>query len=248
MLRPLWPGGALCLLTFALACASPPPPAAPPPQAGPVPTAQDPQAVFEAFLRHQVQALKYRHQVETRFLGRTEVIDGFLLLARPDRFWVRALSPLGATLFDVRQHATGELTYDMHIPEVDDRAPGYLARDIRRLYLDQCPSGTPARAVGEHIEVSCELSPQSPTPQGSDPPDDHLVMELSPGGLLTGKRFSRSGEPTAVVTYGDYGQQEGRWWAHSITLEHRQVDYALRIRMLQVDPNFHVERALGPSP
>ncbi len=242
----LWGYVFLAMVVSACATAPGPTPAAfPRPRGGPAPAGASPQAVWQAFLDAQPRQLKMRHQVETRFAGRHEVVDGVLLLELPDHFWVRALSPLGATLFDVGKIAS-HLQHEVYLPGLDARGPQFLARDIRRIFLRQCPSETPALARGDEVIVACpigDLDPPIDTGMGIDPPDDHLEMAFTPGGILLRKQYSAGGTPTALVAYG-YAPQGDTRWSTRTTLTHARIAYALDIQLVSVDPHFDVVKAL----
>jgi len=123
--------------------------------------------------------MKLRHQVETRMPGHTEVVDGFLVLARPESFWVRAMSPLGGTLFDLRTMSGGRVVLDTPIAAIADaRAPFYMARDIRRIFIRECDADAEVRPVKGGFRVSCVLPPvEQPimSDRGPDLPDDALA-------------------------------------------------------------------------
>ena len=243
-------GIALALITAGVgACGG----GGPPPHPGPPALGLDPAGLFAHWRAQRLDQLKMRHQVETRFLGRSEVVNGTVLLARPDRFWVRAQSPFGATLFDVKVDPPAPMQVDVRIDEIRDRrAPQFMARDIRRIYLATCPASAAVEAApGGGAVVRCDL-PQTEAPiqtdRGPDGPDQRLEMQISADGLLRHERFERDGQTTVLLDYSDYRPVDGHWLAHRIELKHQQIDYAISVQLLEADVHFDAASRFAPRP
>lgn len=243
MLRPC-----LAFLLCATAGCAP----SPSPQPGPPTLGIDAQAIFAHHRAARLDQFKMRHQVETSFGPRSEVVEGFLIVDRPDRFWVRAMSPFGATLFDVKDLGGGDMQVDIRLDEVkDQRAPQFLARDIRRIYLSTCNADAAVKAVGDAAVARCALAGTEPaieTDAGPDRPDDALALHIDAAGLLRKKIFSRAGADTARIELRDYRQHGARWFAHRIELDHAQVSYGLTIELLDVDPAFDAAALFARQP
>jgi hypothetical protein len=219
---------------------SPPPPTA-------VPSlGLDGPATYRAYLDRGPRRFKMRHQVESTFAGRTEVIEGFLVVERPDRFYVNARSPIGPALFEVKAMPPAPLAVTTHLAELsDERMARYLARDIRRMYLQECPADTPAADEPEGFAISCPLAPADDAIAGDDGPDDALVMHFGRGAEVRRKVFSRQGRATAVVSYSDLRLVGGAWLAHAIELEHQLLPYRMHIALLGADLDFDTGRVFG---
>ena len=233
--------GCSTLLLLASACA-----ASASARGGPTSLGLSGRATLAAYLAAIPPTIKMRHQVETRFGTRSEVVEGFCVLARPDQFWVRAMSPLGGTLFDVKGTRDGHVELDTPLDSIADaRGPFYLARDIRRIYLENCPADADIKPVRDGFRVSCSLKgetePGSADP-GLEPPDDAMAEILSPSGIVWEKELYRGGEPTAVVHYDDYREVQGLWLAHRITLTGHTALYSLTILLLDADVTFDAAR------
>jgi len=196
-----------------------------------------------------------RHEVEWRFGGQAQVMHGILIGSRPDRFWVRAQTPVGGTLFDVRSSGAGRLEVDLRMADVANTlGPYYLARDIRRIYFADCPAGSPASEASDGVRVTCRLPPSpepSPPPELGqlEPADDALSEALGADGLLRAKCFSRAEQPTVCVFFEDYGRDAGPTpLARRIHLEHLRIPYALTIALLEADTTFQAARLFEAKP
>ena len=84
-----------------------------PPYAGPPSLELSPNQTVAHTLSKLPTSFKMRHQVEATLGDQQEVIEGLLVLEAPDKFLVRALSPLGATLFDIRKESDLPLKVDI---------------------------------------------------------------------------------------------------------------------------------------
>ncbi|MEK7705642.1 MAG: hypothetical protein AAB426_11835 [Myxococcota bacterium] len=207
---------------------------------------RDPRTIFAAYLAQQPAQLKMRHQVESTFGDRHEIVQGVMLLARPRQFWLRALGPLGTTLFDVRQETDGRVVVTKALAQLDDeRAPILLARDIARIYLDDCPPDADLRSTTDGIEARCTL-PAPLAPDARDPPPDTTLRELiAPSGLVQQKCFFAGDAATACVRYREPTRLGDTWLAREIELVPAVLPYRLRIVLLDADPSFDVGAAFG---
>lgn len=190
-----------------------------------------------------------QHEVESVFGGRREVITGFLVVERPDRFFVYARSPMGPALFQVRSVPPLPLAVTAHLAQLrDDRFARYLARDIRRIYLVVCPAAAAAVNEEDVVVVRCALGPAAAPLAVDEDPDDALELRMGPGGELREKRFFRSGAPTALVRYDDPRRVGDTWLAHRIELTHASLSYRLRIVLAAADLAFDTDRVFGSPP
>jgi hypothetical protein len=206
---------------------------------GPPALDAEPGVVYSSYLAGLPRTFKMRHQVATRFGPREEVLEGFLVGERPARFWVRAMGPLGGTLFDVKS-IDGELRVDVKLEQLDDpNAPRYLAADIRRIYFQDCPAGGPVERRGDTVVATCSLAGTGP--------DDHLESILTLGGVVLEKRFHKNGESTVAVTYEDYREVGGAWLPHRIHLAAAKLPYELTIALLKVEIGVDTSAAFGGS-
>lgn len=222
-----------------------------PPSAGPDPMTLSPEAAFAHY--HALQPVRFRmkHEVRSKFGDREDVLTGFLVVEKPSKFFVRAMAGLGLTLFDVRAVGAA-VDVDVRVPALSDpRAPLFLARDIRRIYLHDCPPGTAAGLSRGRTVVTCGL-PLSEEPiladGGVDRPDDRLLLTLNAAALVESKCFSRGDEPTACVVFHDYRRYGDRWLAQRIELAHQQLPYHLEIRLVGVDFDFDTSRVFAAKP
>ena len=186
-----------------------------------------------------------RHTVESTFGSHREVIEGFLVVEKPDRLYVVARSPMGMALFDVKSVPPAPPDVTTHIAALSDpRMARFLARDIGRMYLRECPSDAPVESARDGYVVRCSLAPND---DGivDDEPDDAVELHLGPGAELKRKIFAHAGRVTATVTYDDQRQVAGVWLPHFIELTHASQPYSLRIVLLTADLNFDSSRIFG---
>ncbi len=237
----------LLLALVAPACrrAAPPPEVAPPPSLG-----LDAAGTYRAYLEARPARFKMRHQVASSFAGRDEVIEGFLVLERPDRFYVSARSPMGPALFDVKAVPPAALEVKAHLPQLsDERMARYLARDIRRIYLTDCPEGSTLEAAeGGGVVARGAVAAADDAIPGDDGPDDALAVRVDANGLVREKTYSRAGRPTVVIRYDEQRPVGGTWLAHRIGLVHQQLPYRLTIVLLAADLGFDTSRIFAGSP
>jgi hypothetical protein len=210
-------------------------------QVGPPPLGLAPPAVHEAYLAAQAAQLKLRHQVALNVSGEQRLMTGVLVIERPSRFWVRAMTPVGVSLFELRAQRgrPAQVTTAAEAP-ADPRAAQTLRQDIERIYLLDCPPDARAHRNGPVVEVKCDLA-------DSAAGDEALQADLTPGGVLLAKRFLRGGIVTASITYGEYSEADGRWWPRRITLSRTEMSYRLSIALTDADPNFDTTRVFAPS-
>jgi hypothetical protein len=214
-------------------------PAPRPPAAGPAPIPGDASAVYAHYIETLPRSFKMRHQVASRFGDREDVISGYLIGERPDRFWVRAAGPMGVTLFDVKSTGGSDLRVDAKLDQITDpNAPRYLANDIRRIYFAECPAGTAARREDDLVVAACDL------PAPADP-DDHLVTSLSPGGIVLKKCFYKDRAPTVCVDYEDYAETAGTWLARRVHLQAMAFPYELTIALERAELGIDTKGAFG---
>ncbi len=235
MLRPRL----LAVAVLVSACAARPPLAKPAPPS----LHLSPRETYTAYLAARPHQLKMTHQVESRFADRTLVINGYLALRLPQSFVVQAQSAgLGPALFTVKQLPRAPLDVQVYVDALADRRfVEYLAEDIRRIYLLDCPAeaAADAEAQGRTVVVSCKLTPRS------NESDDSLVMVLGEGGELRQKLFRRGGRLTTVVHYNNHVRHDGHWLAERIVLEHRQLPYTLTIALLSAAFDFDSNALFG---
>lgn len=238
---------ALILLLGAVACA--PTARAPVAATSPVPQL-DARTAFRAYLEQRPAHVKMRHRVESTVGERRDVVQGVMLLALPDRFWLRVLGPLGTTLFDVRQDVTGHVVVVKALAQLDDAlGPAYLARDIARMYLDDCPPDAALFDDPRGLEARCALGPATDADPATPEADDALREVVAPNGLLLEKRFFSRGHETARVRYENPQSFDGTWLARTIELTPTALPYRLRITLLDADPRFDVAAAFaGATP
>ncbi|MBI5509753.1 MAG: DUF3261 domain-containing protein [Deltaproteobacteria bacterium] len=207
---------------------------------------------YRHYLASLPAALKMRHQVETRFGDRAEVVEGFCVLFRPERFWVRASAPFGGTLFEIKATSAHQVQLLSGVAvTADDRGPRYLARDIRRIYLQDCAAGATLTALRTGLRASCPLAADGggiDTARGRDPADDALAVTVTKGGVVREKAFYRGGELSALVRYDDYRLEGGLWLAHQIVLESHTAPYRLTIVLLDADPSFDPAPLFATAP
>jgi hypothetical protein len=219
---------------------------------GPPSLALSGRATLERYLEALPRQLKMHHQVETRLGTHREVVEGFCVLERPERFWVRATTPLGGTLFDLKTTADGHVTLDTPMESIADaRGPFYLARDIRRVYLRDCPREAEIRAVRDGFRISCHLDTAAEAGReqgGSVLADDAMAETVGPGGVVWEKEFYRDGNATAVVHYDDYRMVGDLWLAHRVTVLGRDAPYSLLVVLLSADPAFDAARVFVDPP
>ena len=236
-----WAGLFILLAPVVIGCA-----AVPRPYTGPPSLGLSGRETLLAYLASRPAAIKLKHQVEMRFMNETRVVEGYCVLARPGGFWARASVPLGVTLFEVKGADDGSVEVTTPIAKVEEaRAPLYLARDIRRIYVTDCDSSASAVPVRAGFRVSCALPPRAPPATAEDgiEPDDDAVLEiLSPGGVILEKQFFRDGSITATIVYEAYRLVDATWVPARISLEGRSIDYGLTIHLVEADPNFDVTR------
>ena len=219
----------------------------PEPRVAPPPLGLDGAATYQAYREHAPKHFKMRHTVESTFGPRSEVIEGFLVVDLPDRFYVSARSPMGPALFEVKSVPPAPLEVSTHLAELSDASMAhYLARDIRRIYLQECPADVPVEARGDAFVVRCPL-PVSDDGIADDQPDDAVELVLGPGADLRQKVFSRAGQPTAIVTYDVERVIAGVWLPHVIDLRHTSIPYRLRITLVAVDFGFDTSRIFGSA-
>ncbi len=223
--------------------------AAPRPRSGPPALGLDGRATFQHYLDTIPAHLKMRHQVDTRFVDQSEVVEGFCVVARPEQFWIRATTPMGGTLFDVRSAQGGGVQVETSLEQLKDaRGPLYLARDIRRIYLKECPADAALLPMREGFRVSCPLAATEIPIQaddGPDKPDDAMALLISEGGVVWEKTFYRGGVATAQISYDDYQQAHGLWLPQRITLTSLGAPYTLTIALISADPTFDTTRIFG---
>jgi hypothetical protein len=215
---------------------------APRPRAEPPALGLDGAAVYAAYLAGQPPHAKLRHQVESDYGQEHVVIEGFLVLERPERFFVHARSPLGPALFEVKSIA-GQLSVQVYIDQLKDQALArYLARDIERIYLTDCPTTTAVEPEGRGFRLRCTLPVSGAA--GAEA-DDGLVMRLGPGAEVREKTFYRGEQAAAVVSYEDYREVGGRYLAHRIVLAQPLLSYRLSIVLEAADLDFDPSRLFG---
>jgi hypothetical protein len=232
------------LLATLAACGARPaaaPAVAPPPALG-----LDGPATYRAYLDARPSRMKMRHQVESSFGGRDEVIEGFFVLERPDRFYVNARSPMGPALFEVKSAPPAPLEVKAYLPQLrDGRMARFLARDIRRIYVEECPPDASVTAEGDGFAVRCAVDAREAPIMEGDAPDDALELHLDRAAQLREKSFWRGGKPTATVRYLDLRPESEVWLAHRIELTPADAPYHLAIVLLAVDFGFDVSRVFG---
>jgi hypothetical protein len=232
---------AVCLLTpIVSACGR-----NPKPHAAPASLGLDGPGTYAAYLASTPQHFKMRHTVESTFGTHREVIEGFLVAERPDRLYVVARSPMGMALFDVKSVPPAPPEVTAHIAALSDpRMARFLARDIGRIYLRECPSDAAVEPVSDGYVVRCMLA-SSDDGIVDDEPDDAVEVYLGPGAELKKKVFAHAGQVTATITYDDQRQVEGVWLPHFIELTHASQAYRLRIVLLATDFGFDTSRIFG---
>jgi hypothetical protein len=205
---------------------------------------------YRAYLAAEPRRYKLRHQVESSFGGRDEVLEGFLVVELPGRFFVAARAPLGPALFEVKAVPGRPLEVHPHLPQLEDgRMARYLARDIVRAYLRECPADAPVSEEADGFAVSCALTPDEEPIPGDDGPDDALTLRLDRAGRLRQKSFARAGAATATVTYRDDRRVEGVWLAHRLELTPAALPYRLTIVLVSADLAFDTSRVFpGVAP
>jgi len=220
---------------------APAPAVAPPPSLG-----LDGPATYRAYLDARAPRVKMRHQVESSFGGRDEVIEGFFVLERPDRFYVNARSPMGPALFEVKSVPPAPLAVKAYLPQLQDgRMARFLARDIRRIYVEECPADAPVTPDGDGFVVRCALDAREAPIMEGDAPDDALELRLDRAAQLRQKAFLRAGKPIATVRYLELTPESGVWLAHRIELTPADAPYHLVIVLLAVDFGFDTSRVFG---
>ncbi|MCK5689373.1 hypothetical protein KAI87_08890 [Myxococcota bacterium] len=207
---------------------------------GPAPTKLSADVTFQNYLSAQPKTFKIRHQVESVFMGRTEVISGFLVGDERGRLRVHARKAIGPPLFDIISDGDeNPPLLEAHLPGVDIKEMAtHLIADIRRIYMTQCPATTRAVWDGDIIRVDCPL-PASGFFHG----DDRLVMSLSRGGVVAQKLYYRQGEQSLIVKYQNYKEIDGRWQAEIIEAEPTRFPYRLRIALQSAKFNTDVSHA-----
>jgi hypothetical protein len=221
--------------------------------AGPAPVAPslalDGPATYRAFLAAEPRRYKLRHQVESSFGGRDEVLEGFLVVEQPGRFFVAARAAMGPALFEVKSIPGAPLEVHPHLPQLEDgRMARYLARDITRAYLRECPPDATVSEDAAGFLVRCALAADEEAIPGDDGPDDALALRLDRAGHLREKAFSRAGAPTATVRYSDDRPVDGVWLAHRLELTPAGLPYHLTIVLLAADLGYDTSRIFPVSP
>lgn len=225
--------------------------ATPQPKVGPPALGLSGEDTYATYIARLPLQFKMRQHVESRFGERNEVIDGFFVVKRPERFWLQARGMLGIRLFEVRELPDKPRHVEIYLDQLrqagataESSMPAYLARDIRRIYLTDCPVGTPVTDSGQVFVVDCvpphpepAPGPTAPTASG-DEPDDRLVMVLNKGAALSSKHFYRDGALRVTISYEDLRPVGATWLAHTIRLVHAALPYALRIVLIDVDLGF----------
>jgi hypothetical protein len=210
--------------------------------------ARDPQgaSVFGRYLESRPRALKLTHAVEARLGGERRTVEGHLVMARDRGFYVQARIPQGPALFELQQLSGTPLSSRTFVDDLEDpRLPALLARDIERVYLLDCPPGSPAGRQADVIVVTCPLASGSPPIAGDPGPDDHLTLVLDLAAELREKRFFRRGAPSARVAYGDYAVHDGVRLADRIDLVGLPLGYETTIVLVAVEPGFDAEGFLA---
>jgi len=219
---------------------------------GPVPVAglmhqSDGDKAYRAYLDGRPRQLKLRHQVETHFADHDEFVSGYLVLAPGGRLLLRAMSPLGASLFEIRNVPPAPPVVTSNVPQLSDpKWVEYLLADLRRIYLLDCPATHDVAKIDGRFAVECEL-PCSSDRAPSPPEDDGLRTEISDQGLVMAKKFRRRGEATAHIVYADYRLTAGLPLAHRITLDYPMLHYAMTIALIDADTKVDVARLFAPE-
>ncbi len=204
----------------------------PPP--GPPPLGLDAGGVLRTYVETRPTRFKLRQQVGVTIHDRHEAMLGVLVVEHPSRFWVRAMTPVGVSLFDVRAERGRAPTVTTHAASPSDpRTAQYLARDIQRIYMDDCPADAAVHRHGNAYQARCDMPHDG---RG----DDELRMDLTPGGVVWHKRFLRDGVVTAYVDYADYRIRDDIWWAHRIVLSRPQPPYRLTVVLIDADAELDV--------
>jgi hypothetical protein len=234
------------LLASITACGARPTPV---PAAAPPSLGVDGPATYRAYLDARAPRVKMRHQVASSFGGRDEVIEGFFVLERPDRFYVNARSAMGPALFEVKSVPPAPLAVKAYLPQLQDgRMARFLARDIGRIYVDECPPDAPVAPDGDDFVVRCAVDAREAPIMEGDAPDDTLELRLDRAAVLRQKTFLRGGKPTAVVRYLELAPESGVWLAHRIELSPADAPYHLAVVLLAVDFGFDTSRVFGGAP
>jgi hypothetical protein len=150
----------LLSLLLALGCAAAVPPAAAPPA---LPAcAGDPASVLACVRAREdaVHSLRARFRATTHRDDTRQRTNGILLVAKPDRFRLRLMLPLGLTVFDYTR--SGERTA-MALPlgggeAWDGEAPPFDGADLDAAFLrgeHAFPGSCQAARAGEEVVVSC---------------------------------------------------------------------------------------------
>jgi hypothetical protein len=195
----------------------------------------DPVAVYLQYLDQRPQRFKMRHQVASRFGSRTEMFEGVLIVERPDRFFVQASRSFGPALFELTSVPPAPLVVRSPVDELGDRRfSHFLARDIRRIYLEDCPKEARVVATGTGLTARCALDPERAADLGGES-DDALEMRLDARRHLAEKRFFAGSKPSTTIRYTDYRAGAEQSWAHHIVLTSVSGAYDLTIVLLGVE-------------
>lgn len=222
-------------IALALGCQSTP---TLPPYAGPPSLQLSPSQTVAQTLSRIPTSFKMRHQVEATLGERREVIEGLLVFEAPDKFLVRALSPLGATLFDIKKESGLPLQVDIRLEQLQrDGLPSYLAEDITRIFTDLCPQEIQATVDEQGLVQACILSRQGPNGAPL-----YLRTVYGLGGVILEKCYREGELQSSCIQYRDYQRDGELWVSHLILLKHRTLPYSLKLVLLEADLQFDTSR------
>jgi hypothetical protein len=183
------------------------------------------------------QTLKQVHRVSLEISlpdGRRErrSCTGILVIARPDRFRLGAIGPLGLKLFDIRwqnqQMEVLELLPDLRRSSALPRLLRSIAADIRAAYRLGPPPAVDRRTLGR------PPAPDSPTVELLEYRGGKLRrrLEVLAGSAAVTRTELRGGGPARTVVYADHQPANGVLLPRRIEISTEgAVPYRLSIRV-----------------
>ena len=230
----------LCACAVA-ACAGQPPPR----PVAPLPAAPELRLAAVRTQEDQIRSLRARFRSVTRLPGTERSADGVLLVAKPDRFRLRLMLPLGLTVFDLL--SVGDQTWialplaDSTQRQRDDAFAAFSRDDLGATFLRGAYAfpGTCVAAAGSDDEVLVRCAVDGVT---------RRTLRIGSAGIIEETSFE-AGEPRLRVRYADYRTVGGVSVPFRITLEYpqRQQTVDIAIEDYEVNPALSAA-AFAPPP
>jgi len=236
-MRRLYP---LLLACALVACAK-----QPPRLGAALPTAPDDRLAAVRAGEERIQSLRARFTSTTHLPDGERSVDGVLLVAKPDRFRLRLMLPLGITVFDFL--SVGEQTWivlplgDERRRDADDAFAAFSRDDLGAAFLRGAyafPGTCSASAGGaDEVLVDCVADAAS-----------HRTIRIDRAGITEETSYAND-TPRLRIRYADYRDVSGVSVPFHITLEYpqRRQSVDIAIDAYEVNPVLSAT-AFAPPP